>query len=122
MDNIFAFLTEKPYNCRMVARSKYQWGFISTAFISDGVQQLETAVRHSGYTRKSDGATDELCIVEAYDTREQAEAGHKRWVETMTTNPPKTLTDCANAQIHQFGKKYGVAHPDSFTFVRVDNS
>jgi hypothetical protein len=88
------FLFAAPYESRKVQRDEFEWGFISTAYVNDGAQPYETAVEHPDY---NDGS---MVIVEAYDSREAAEAGHLRWVAAMTANTlPETLTDVPNAEI-----------------------
>lgn len=67
---------------------------VSTACVSDGQQPYETAFQHPDY---NDG---EMVIVEAYDTKDQAIAGHERWLKIMQTDPlPDHLEDCANSEI-----------------------
>jgi len=86
------------YESRMVGREDTDWGFISTAGVSDGRQPYETAVEHKGYNH------GRMVIVEAYDTKELATEGHKRWVTTMSTDPlPTKLKDCLNAGVAQLG-------------------
>ena len=69
--------------------------YVDTCMVTDGVQPYETAVSTPQYN------SGELVIVEAYDTEEQAQAGHNKWVETMLNNPPQKLVDCKNAFISQ---------------------
>jgi hypothetical protein len=38
-----------------------------------------------------------MVIVELYDTVEEAQAGHDRWVETMLSNPPSVLEDVSTS-------------------------
>jgi hypothetical protein len=84
------------YEDRKVARYDADWGFISTAFVTDADLDYETAVRHRDY---NDG---QLVIVEAYATREEAQAGHERWVATMSANElPESLRDNGRAGIAQ---------------------
>lgn len=89
------------YQDRCVGRDNYEWGFISTAAVSDGQQPFETAVRHTEYNN------GKIVIVEAYDTREAALAGQGKWVKKMTSaRPPRSLTDCANSHLQaMFGKE-----------------
>ena len=103
MNNIFDFEQDRNnYEERMVGRDDYSWGFISTCSVSNGVQPFETAVEHGNYNNA------EIVVVEAYDTKEQALAGHARWVATMTTPPlPAKLKDCCNSNIMQLGIKLG---------------
>lgn len=84
------------YDDRKVGRDYFDWGFISTAKVSDGQKDYETAVEHPEY---NDGS---MVIVDSYDTKEEAEAGHKKWVATMTSdNLPEELVDIANSDIQQ---------------------
>src|SRR5688572_17740829 len=90
------------YESRKVARDDYGWGFISTAQVNDGSKPYETAVKHTDY---NDGS---MVIVENYDTKGEAQAGHAKWVTTMTAKTlPKTLVDCANADIAQMCEAIG---------------
>jgi hypothetical protein len=106
---MFGFLKDiGNYSSRKVARDDFAWGFVSTASMSDGEKPYETAVCSREYGKEHDiSQVDEMIIVEAYDTREEAEAGHKRWVETMTTNPPDKLVDCCNSEVAQARRAMG---------------
>lgn len=99
---MFNFLLDAGnYEQRKIAKDEFDWGFISTCRVSDGVKDFETAVQHKRY-----GGS--MTIVENYDTAEEAAEGHKRWVKTMTAKKlPKKLIDCNNAGIAQFGAKIG---------------
>jgi hypothetical protein len=67
---------------------------VSTARVSDSDRPYETAIGHPGY---NDG---KYVIVEMYDTHEEAEAGHARWVGAMTGGDlPKSLRDVSEAEI-----------------------
>lgn len=69
---------------------------IDTCRVSDGEQDYETAVAHPEY---HDG---KFVIVEAYDTPEEAQIGHNKWIDIMTAeNLPEELVDCCNAEIGQ---------------------
>lgn len=84
------------YQDRKVGRDNYEWGFISTARVSNGRKPYETAVQHVEY---NDGG---MVIVECYDSKDEAALGHARWITTMTAEQlPETLVDCANAEIAQ---------------------
>ena len=90
------------YASRKVGRDNFEWGFVSTAKVSDGTHPYETAVEHNKY---GDG---KMVIVAAYDTRAEAEAGHAAWVATMTTEPlPPVLRDCCNSGISQVCRAFG---------------
>ena len=86
------------YEARKVGR--YDDGphkMVSTARVTDGKQEFETAFMHPEY---NDG---EMVIVEAYDTKADALAGHERWVTTMKNGPlPDELVSCLNSGISDF--------------------
>jgi hypothetical protein len=80
------------YESRKVARDEFAWGFISTARVTDGEFDYETAVKHKDYNN------DEMVVVESYETKQQALNGHAKWVKKMTARRlPTALKDCANA-------------------------
>jgi hypothetical protein len=83
--------------------------YVDTAAVSDGDHPYETAVAHPDY---NDG---EMIIVEAYDTKKEAQVGHVKWVERMTTNLPEELVDCANSHISQM---IDALAPDKMRFPR----
>lgn len=69
---------------------------VSTCSVTDGRKPYETAVMHPAY---NEGKT---VIVECYDTKEQAQVGHDKWKDLITSDKlPLTLTDCANSEISQ---------------------
>ena len=69
---------------------------VSTASVNDGAYPFETAVAHPKY---NDG---DMVIVEAYDTKEDAKAGHDRWETVMTARElPEQLVDCLNSEVSQ---------------------
>ena len=104
------------YEDRKVEQTEFDWGYISTARVSDGEQPFETAVCSDEYAEADDpDATDGMTIVEAYDSHEAAQKGHSRWVKTMTESPPDELVDCCNAGIADFGDSLGM----EFKEVRV---
>jgi len=86
------------YEQRKIARYDGDGLMIDTARCSDGKQPYETAVESPLYNN------GKMIIVEAYDTPEQAQQGHDRWVAIMTTKPPDKLVDCLNAEITAFGE------------------
>src|SRR4051794_13089256 len=97
---MFEFLLDAGnYESRKVGRNDFDWGFVSTAYCSDGEMPYETAVEHVAY---NDG---QMVIVENYETAEEAAEGHDRWVKTMTADDlPEKLVDCCNAGIAQLCK------------------
>ena len=100
---MFEFLSMLgDYEQRKVACYDEDGVFVSTAAVCDGRKPFETAVEHPRY---NDG---KLVIVECYDTREDAEKGHKLWVRLMTAKRlPTVLTDCTNAEVSQLSKLLG---------------
>lgn len=87
------------YDQRKVDRNNYDWGFISTAEVTDGNQPYETAVSHKRYGSN-------IIVVESYDTKEQAKIGHEKWVKIMTAEKlPDTLTECYNSTISNLYKE-----------------
>lgn len=114
---MFEFLLDMDnYEDRAVDRSEFDWGYISTARVSDGSQPFETAVCSSEYVKAADlEDTNGMTIVEAYDKESDAQSGHDRWVKTMTESPPDSLVDCCNAGIAELGAAFGC----DFNEVRV---
>ncbi len=108
---MFNFLQDiGTFHQRKVAVFESDTVRVSTVRVSDGSQPFETAIMHPDY---NDG---KLVIVGAYDTREDAEAGHARWVDTMTHEPlPETLHDVANAEVAQ---ALAFVSPDALVFPR----
>lgn len=95
MMNVFSMLFD--YEDRKVARDEFEWGFISTIRVTDGRQPYETAVAHSAYRDAG-----KMVVVQAYDTLEQAVAGHAAWVSIITAEDlPEQLEDCCNAECAQ---------------------
>ncbi len=84
------------YEERKVASHNKEGLFVDTVSVSDSTKPFETAVAHPKY---NDG---DIIIVELYDTREEAQIGHDKWLETMLTNPPQQLVDvssCTSAEM-----------------------
>lgn len=81
------------YEQRKIARDDFEWGFVSTAAVTGGEKPYETAVEHKDY---GDGS---MVIVENYDSREMAIAGHAKWLANMTSSKlPEALIDCENSE------------------------
>lgn len=68
-------------------------GYISTVRVTDGRLPYETAVCHKEYTGEAG-----IAVVEAYETRAKAKAGHKRWVKLMLEKPPKSIKEINNCE------------------------
>jgi hypothetical protein len=85
------------YKDRKVARFENEDLMIDTCSVTDGKQQYETAVQHYQYNN------NDMVIVQAYDTKEEALKGHNEWVQLMTSDKlPEYLRDCGNSEISQF--------------------
>lgn len=88
---------------RKVATYNENGIFIDTCAISDSEQSFETAIEHPKY---NDGT---MIIVEMYDTKEEAQKGHDKWVEKMTAKElPKSLKDVSTCDVVEFGHAIGV--------------
>lgn len=75
---------------------------IDTAPVWDGKQPYETAIQHPEYNN------GKWIAVEAYNTKEEAQEGHDKWVDIMTApDLPKSLTDCCNAEMASILKARG---------------
>jgi len=91
------------YEQRKVSRYEEGAVIIDTAMVTDGKQPFETAVAHPLYNN------GKFIIVEAYDTKEDAQKGHDEWVKIMTEGElPESLQDCVNAGISQIGEVVGI--------------
>lgn len=91
----FNFLQDMGnYQDRKVDRFESDDLIVSTARVSDGLQPYETAIAHRYY---NDG---NLIAVQGYDSKQEAQDGHDKWVKIMTDeNLPDSLTECANAEM-----------------------
>jgi hypothetical protein len=75
---------------------------VDTAAINDSTKPFETAVQSPHY---NDG---KMVIVELYDTKDEAQKGHDKWVNKMTAkNPPKSLKDVSTSGIVRFANALG---------------
>jgi len=113
MNDIFSFLNHiGNYESRKVLRNDFPEGFVSTCYVSDGSQPFETAICHKDYQ-------SEIIPVEAYNTIEEAEVGHARWVEMFINKTlPERLIEFPNSAIAQLlidtkGVKRGVKRDEN---------
>jgi hypothetical protein len=104
---MFDFLLNPPnFEVNNVAHFEENGVVVDTCRVSDGLKPIETGVRHPGY---NDG---KWIIVEAYDSEEDAQMGHKRWVKKMTTAPlPRRLRDCQNSEVAQLLPAKSLIYP-----------
>jgi len=67
---------------------------VDTAAVTDSKQPYETGIEHPKYNG------GELVIVELYDTKEEAQVGHDKWVKIMTAKKlPKELKNVSSCEI-----------------------
>ena len=90
------------YEERKVANDVVGDAVIDTAAVSDGARPYETGVQHPEYNN------GKWVIVEAYDTKAEAQAGHDRWVQIFGGVLPESLVDCGNSGISQLGEMFGM--------------
>lgn len=85
---LFGFLDMVgTYEQRVVANTKTSAYEIDTALVTDRVYPYETAVRANGYR---DG---EWIVLEYANTKEDAQAVHKKWEETLAKSLPSCFYD-----------------------------
>lgn len=105
MSDLFGFVNDLyNYEDRKVARYEKGDLLVSTCHVSDGRQPFETAIQLPLYNNGS------LIPVAAYDTIQEARAGHKLWVKTITAQSlPDCITECFNSVVgtilHQLGEE-----------------
>ncbi len=87
---------------RLVACYEGDTCTVDTCLVTDSSQPYETGIQSTHYN------DNKWIIVEQYDDRESAQAGHDRWVKKMTTGSPATLTDVSTCEIAEFAKILGV--------------
>jgi len=92
---LFDFLSMADnYEQRKVDRFEKGELTVDTCSVSDSDKPYETAIEHPRYN------AGKWVIVELYDTREEAEVGHKKWVKKMTSKKlPTGLKDISTAEI-----------------------
>ncbi len=88
------------YEQRVVANTEVDGGVIDTCYVTDASKDYETGISHPKYNN------GDWIIVEAYDTKEQAEAGHEKWVKYLSTQPVE-LKDNGVSSIGSLGKLVG---------------
>jgi len=82
------------YKDRKVANYSKEGLTIDTCAVSDSSKAYETAVEHPLYNN------GRWVVVELYDTKKEAKAGHSKWVKIMTKKKlPTSLKDVSTANI-----------------------
>ena len=67
---------------------------VDTAAVTDSEQDYETGISHPKY---NDG---KWVIIELYDTKDEAQVGHDKWVKIMTAATlPEQIEDVSTAEI-----------------------
>lgn len=101
---MFKFFGMKTnYKERVVDNYKNGDLIVDTAAVTDADQPYETGIQHPSYNN------NKWVIVELYDTKEEAQTGHDKWVKTMTQDViPSKLTDVSTCEIIKFAKSLGI--------------
>ncbi len=87
------------YDERLVANYDKNGIIVDTVMIADSEQPFETGISHKRY---NDG---KWVIVEMYDSKEDAQIGHDKWVKIMTAGKlPKTLISKGTSRVQLFLK------------------
>ena len=100
MSDLFGFMNMMDnYEERKVKNYTKDEVSIDTSAVSDSDKPFETGVTHPAYNN------GKWVIVELYDTKEEAEIGHDKWVNIMTADQlPKVLKDistCGIAKLYE---------------------
>ena len=91
MKNIFNFLSADPYEERKVDNTIVNLAEIDTVAINDSNKPFETAIKHPNYNN------NEWIVVEMYDTKEEAQIGHNKWVVLFREKLPDKLVDVSTS-------------------------
>ena len=104
---MFDWLFVAPHSERVVASFEKDDLVVDTAAVTDGTHPFETGIT---WPSEYHGSASWV-IVEAYDTKEEAQLGHNKWVAAMTAaDLPDELRDCSNSAIRQFADAFTEAH------------
>lgn len=91
------------YEQRKVDNFKKDKIVVDTVRVTDSHKPFETGICHPDYKG------GDWVIVELYDTKEEAQTGHDRWVKTMTAKKlPAVLNDVSTAEIFKIARVLGV--------------
>lgn len=91
------FSMANNYDDRAVARYEENEDFIiDTCYVDDAEKPFETGIKHPEYNN------GKWIIVEDYDSKNEAKAGHERWVKIMTKKElPEQLIDINTSIVAQ---------------------
>jgi hypothetical protein len=98
-DDICRMLYE-DHKDRLVEYTSVNGAEIDTCRVYDSKLPYETGIRHREY---NDG---HWVIVEAYNTKEDAEKGHQKWVKLLYKKLPENIVGIDQRKIGEFIKKY----------------
>lgn len=102
LSRMFNFLNDYG-NYEERAIDRYEGKFIvDTCAVSDASKPYETGVSHPDYNG------GKWIIVDVYDTKEEAQIGHNRWVEFLLKTEPDYLTDVSHAVLAELLGELGV--------------
>lgn len=94
---------------------------ISTVSVEIGILAIRPYETAISWPRRYKHNLGDWTIVAAYDTEEQAKAGHDFWVQIMLNTPPDQLVDCCNFVYLAMGKELGIA-PEEALITRKRNT
>jgi hypothetical protein len=103
------------YEERKVANTEVKGGVIDTCRVTDSSRPFETGIQHEGY---NDG---QWVIVEMYDDKESAAAGHEKWVQKFSKNPPQELRDVSTCSIKKLAEAFGAPRKETHRRKRNKN-
>jgi len=90
------------YESRKVANTVIGGATIDTAAVTDSARPYETGIAHPDYNGGS------WIIVELYDSKEQAELGHAKWVKIFSRKRlPPHLIDVNESELQNVAKAIG---------------
>jgi len=104
-NNVFGFLNmANNYEFRKVGRWESDDGeyFVSTVMVSDGEFDYETAIKHPDYNN------GEIVIVDKYNTKEEALAGHSKWLDHVNIGPMPNKIGVVNCFLSEIAESLGV--------------
>ena len=109
---LFDFLDMAPYIERKVDRYEAKDLIVDTCQVTDADKNYETGISHREYNESK------WIIVELYNTSEEAQKGHKKWVKKMTSKSlPKELIDVSTCDS---AKLLRANNPKCFVYKRGD--
>ena len=97
------------YESRKVLNDEWDGIEVDTVAITDASQPYETGIKDCRYH-------DSWIIVEQYDTKKQAIAGHRWWTNLFKNNPPQEISDVGDSGIGKLAK--AVSNSKAYTFKR----